>query len=653
MSLIETQKYTKKKCVEEFVRDLIQGNGVENFRKYSLNGELDTYHIRGMAWKIFMEVLPETETLEQWVETIDKLRKEYKTKSKTILKTQKFKGDPLSGMAVTSSDNSTWNTYYADNDTKKLINLDLDRTFQELAIFHQQKIKSSLADILFIWNKENLDVGYQQGMNDILAVTFLGLYPCYFKNNKKLGKNEILKISSEQISAIQNAEDIYDFFHDEDELYSDLYYCFSKLMKRGLKELFQTYKGNEKAIDYKKYELFHNQLEQDSNDDMQNPLNIRCTLIIKEKLKSIDPDLFQHFKKIGLNCGIFLQRWLKCMFDREFELKDIFIIWDAIFATPDSQNGYGLVFLDYIAISMILRIRKSLLESDQNECFTTLFKYPTIDNIADLVIFANNLQVAVEEMLHGKRSMFLDSILGNVTAPMNTKNVNQINKNPVFQSNFSGNMSFFPENYNSSINNQNIDMTNKENKGFFKNAFNSVGGFFSNVKQKIEKKIGQRNDNNYTYNNNGNTLGEINPISNFNYTNDTNTMNDTSNKDNINSTNDMSTTNNFDNVNNVNNVNNMNSVNNMNNINNLNNLNNINLVNNMLFMNLLNNMNNLNMNNMNNMKSINNTTDMNQISSVKDCAQRINNLFNKYAAYFSAKDANEYKAIIQYLNNYN
>ena len=303
MDLIETPKYNKKKCVEEFVHDLIQGNGVENFRKYSLNGELDKYHIRGMAWKIFMEVLPETETLEQWVETIDKLRKEYKTKTKSLLKAQKFKGDPLSGMAVTNTDSETWNTYYADNDTKKLINLDLDRTFQELSLFHQNKIKSNLADILFIWNKDNLDVGYQQGMNDILAVTFLGLYPCYFKNVKKLGKNDILKISSEQISAIQNAEDIYDFFHDEDELYSDLYFCFSKLMKRGLKELFETFKGTEKhIIDYKKYQLFSNQLEEEPTDDMQNPLNIRCTLIIKEKLKSIDPELYQHFKKIGLNC---------------------------------------------------------------------------------------------------------------------------------------------------------------------------------------------------------------------------------------------------------------------------------------------------------------------------------------------------------------
>ena len=563
MSLIETPKYNKKKCVEEFVRDLIQGNGVENFRKYSLNGELDKYHIRGMAWKIFMEVLPETETLEQWVESIDKLRKEYKTKTKSLLKTQKFKGDPLSGMAMGNSDSSTWNTYYADNDTKKLINLDLDRTFQELSLFHQNKIKSNLADILFIWNKENLDVGYQQGMNDILAVTFLGLYPCYFKNTKKLGKNEILKISSEQISAIQNAEDIYDFFHDEDELYSDLFFCFSKLMKRGLKELFETFKGKEKVIiNYKKYELFSNQLEEDPEDDMQNPLNIRCTLIIKEKLKSIDPDLYQHFKKIGLNCGIFLQRWLKCMFDREFELKDIFIIWDAIFATPDAQNGYGLVFLDYIAISMILRIRKTLLESDQNECFATLFKYPTIENISELVIFSNNLQIAVEEMIHGKRSIFLDRILG-INNPGN-KNLKEKNNNINYNfnysgqnNNFGGNMSFFPQNF--AQNNEEI----KENKGFFKNAMSSVGGFFSNVKQKIEKKIEKKNEKKYSQNNNENALGEIYPIN--------------------------------------------------------------------------------NMNDMNN---------MGPISSIKDCSQRIENLFNKYGSYFSNEDVNEYKAIVQYLNNF-
>ena len=127
MSFKDTPKYNKKECVDEFVRDLIQGNGVENFRKYSLNGELDKYHIRGMAWKIFMEVLPETETLDQWVETLDKLRKDYKVKSKTVLKKQKFKGDPLSGLSMDTSGNETWNTYQADNDTKKLINFRMEK----------------------------------------------------------------------------------------------------------------------------------------------------------------------------------------------------------------------------------------------------------------------------------------------------------------------------------------------------------------------------------------------------------------------------------------------------------------------------------------------------------------------------------------------
>ena len=546
MSLIETPKYNKKECVDEFVRDLIQGSGVDNFRKYSLNGELDKYHIRGMAWKIFMEVLPETETLDQWVETLDKLRKEYKTKAKTILKSKKFKGDPLSGMSAETSDSAEWKTYYADNDIKKLINLDLDRTFQELAIFHQKKVKSNLADILFIWNKENLDVGYQQGMNDILAVTFLALYPCYFKNTKKLSKKDIINLSSEQLSAINNAQDIYDFFHDEDELYSDLFFCYDKLMKRGLKELFETFKGNEKCIvNYKKYQLFSSELDQEPTDDLQNPLNIRCTLIIKEKLKSIDPDLYQHFKKIGLSCTIFLQRWLKCMFDREFELKDIFTIWDAIFATPDVQNGYGLVFLDYVAISMILRIRKQLLASDQNECFMTLFKYPHIDNISELVVFSNNLQIAIEEMIHGKRSPFLDQIIGiQSMSTNNTKN--------------NGSMAFIPQNYGMSNNNNNYNNNeeSKDNKGFFKNAMNSMGGLFSNLKQKIEQKIEKKPNNSGS--------GAIIPLENDD----------------------------------------------------------------------------------------NNNYGVPEIKSLKDSAQRIDAILNKYQSSIAGPDINEFKAIIQYLYNY-
>ena len=494
MSTIDTPKYDKKQCVNEFIEHLIQGSGPDNFRRFSLNGELDKYHVRGMAWKIFMDVLPETETLDQWVETLEILRKEYKIKAKQILKPQKFSGDPLGGMVVQNNNTDSWKTYYADNDIKKLINLDLDRTFQELTLFHNANIKKNLANILFIWNKENIDVGYQQGMNDLLAVTFLALYPCYFKNNSKKTKDELIKISSEQLSAINNAEYLYDFFHDEDELQSDLYYCFSKLMKRGIKELFENNITSEekKEMSFKKYELFSNQWVHDPSDDIQNPLNIRCTMIIKEKLKAIDLELFQHFQRIGLNCGIFLQRWLKCMFDREFELKDIFTIWDAIFATPDSKSGYGLIFIDYISISMILRIRKQLLESDQNECFMTLFKYPHIDNISELVVFSNKLQQAIEDKVSGRRSIFLEQILG-ITNDNNT-NKNNVNNNITFSG-----MQEYNNNTNTSTN---------ENKGFFQNAKASMGGLFNSLKGKLNFK--GNNSNNMENKGELNNVGVIN-----------------------------------------------------------------------------------------------------------------------------------------------
>jgi hypothetical protein len=485
MSTVDTPKYNKKQCVNEFIEHLIQGNGPDNFRRFSLNGELDKYHVRGMAWKIFMEVLPETEPLDQWVESLDHLRKEYKKKAKNILKPQKFSGDPLGGMAAQNS-NESWDTYYQDKDVKKLINLDLDRTFQELSLFHDSNVKKNLANILFIWNKENMDVGYQQGMNDLLAVTFLALYPCYFKNNSKKKKDELLAIASDQLSAINNAEYLYDFFHDEDELQSDLYYCFSKLMKRGIKELFETNitSQEKKEMSFKKYELFSNQWVHDPSDDIQNPLNIRCTMIIKEKLKAIDLELFQHFQRIGLNCGIFLQRWLKCMFDREFDLKDIFTIWDAIFATPDSKTGYGLIFIDYISISMILRIRKQLLQSEQNECFTTLFKYPHIDKISDLVIFSNKLQQAVEDKVSGRRSLFLEDITG-IPSINNTNNNNTSNKN-----NVNNMMNFGMQDYNnfSVNNNNNSNTSNNDNKNFFRNAMGSMGGLFSSIKDRFSFK---------------------------------------------------------------------------------------------------------------------------------------------------------------------
>jgi len=162
-------------------------------------------------------------------------------------------------------------------------------------------------------------------MNEILAVLLFALYPFYFKLDPKLLKSQEalnslnadllnLNLSSniEKDTEEKNKE-IYNFLHDQDEISADLYFLFDAIMAKGVKDLFDTGNPNSKKKDpvsYKKYELFQQQWtegEEILNEVDQLPLHRRCHLIIKEKLKIIDEELYNHFIKIDLNCTIFLQ----------------------------------------------------------------------------------------------------------------------------------------------------------------------------------------------------------------------------------------------------------------------------------------------------------------------------------------------------------
>jgi hypothetical protein len=63
------------------------------------------------------------------------------------------------------------------------------------------------------------------------------------------------------------------------------------------------------------------------------------------------------------NLNYFVRRWLKCIFNREFHPRDVFILWDAILANDFSQSlspeeKNSLMLIDYIAVAMINYIRE-------------------------------------------------------------------------------------------------------------------------------------------------------------------------------------------------------------------------------------------------------------------------------------------------------
>ena len=151
---------------------------VENLKKLASEGELDKQLLRPIAWKIFLGVLPNTTSLREWVDIIANQREEFKKKIKKFCKIKKFIGDPLGG--GTKKKKASAETSSEDNDIKNTINKDLDRTRQEIDLFLQNKIRNILANVLYIWSKENPEISYRQGMHELLAIFYLVFYPYYF-----------------------------------------------------------------------------------------------------------------------------------------------------------------------------------------------------------------------------------------------------------------------------------------------------------------------------------------------------------------------------------------------------------------------------------------------------------------------------------------
>ena len=481
---------------------------VEDLKKYAIDAKLTKENLRPMAWKIFLGVLPDTTSLREWVEIISNQREEYKRKLKKFCKIKKFVGDPLGGNKKKKKNDGP----IEDTDLKNLINKDLDRTHQEIDLFLQNKIKNILANVLYIWSKENSTVSYRQGMNELLAIIFIAFYPYYFTCTRKpkTTKEDIIEYLKD-INLYK--DDIYIYFHDEDEIQSELFYTFEALMKKGMTNLFDPYILQKDDPGYKIYEIFPQMWKDDSNENKPTYVYRRCSLLIKEKLKSLDNDLYAHFKKIDLNCEVFLQRYLRCIFCREFNLNDVYIIWDIIFYdnyVNRKKEKYDFIYMEYICIAMIFKIRDILKDADQNECFTTLFKYPEIKDIMDIIKLSKKVEQAINERLNGKNSNVYD-ILGimkpiesqpshlfsphmyNQTNKINTYS-NNINNNKNinnFENNKNKNYENFDEDEEENINLDSIEHKNDNDlgsqaKSFINNALNSLSNFGGIIKDQLQ-----------------------------------------------------------------------------------------------------------------------------------------------------------------------
>jgi len=193
-----------------------------------------------------------------------------------------------------------------------------------------------MLDILFVFCKLNPDLGYRQGMHELLAPMLWVVE----RDAVNLGHSSKAMGEDAVVRAV----------YDADHIEHDAFALFGQVMQNA-----------------------KNFYEQTTHAAVDNPMVLRSKRIVFESLSKVDPELASHLEKLDIMPQVFLMRWIRLLFGREFPFDDLLTMWDVVFA-----NDASLEIVDHICLVMLLRIRWELMESDYNSALTLLLRYPSL-----------------------------------------------------------------------------------------------------------------------------------------------------------------------------------------------------------------------------------------------------------------------------------
>ena len=189
--------------------------------------------------------------------------------------------------------------------------------------FREPATQNMLLDILFIYCKLNRDIGYRQGMHEVLAPII------WVMSRDAIDPTSLDKDHPEM-------DDLAILSLDNDYVEHDAFTLFGAIMQ-NVKSFYETGSNNEPIASG----LLNN-----------SPIVERSKRIHENYLHHADPELAEHLTAIEILPQIFLIRWVRLLFGREFPFEDVLALWDALFAEDPRLD-----LVDLISVSMLLRIR--------------------------------------------------------------------------------------------------------------------------------------------------------------------------------------------------------------------------------------------------------------------------------------------------------
>ncbi|KAJ8605385.1 hypothetical protein CTAYLR_002399 [Chrysophaeum taylorii] len=296
---------------------------------------------RAWAWRLLLGVIPasgEAGAVEASLKAsrlrYEKLRREHLP---DISSSCEEAGDPLT-MALGAE--SGWSRFYASADLRAEIQKDLDR----LVIsglpedhFSRSSFWASMLTVLTVWSTAHPDIGYRQGMHEILALVVLAL------------EDEIA----------------YGCGPAEGDDEADCFSLFEAIMVRHA-------------------DHFH--------AGPEAPVVAACRTAQAELLELYEPRLARRLNDY-VEPQIYGLRWARLLFSREFEAPASLTLCDALFAAAVG-DGDPLAFrrtLQIFFVALLLVCAPRLMAAtDEMECLSVLMR-PQQCSVLDVVSLARRL----------------------------------------------------------------------------------------------------------------------------------------------------------------------------------------------------------------------------------------------------------------------
>ncbi|KAH0375618.1 RabGAP/TBC, partial [Aureobasidium melanogenum] len=339
---------------------------------------------RSLLWKIFL--LFEGLDHSEWLQRSADSRSAYASVRSHLLRGLEHPEEVLgSNLDPLSEDSeSPWAVLRKDEALRAEIMQDVDRCMPDNIYFRQPQTQTMLLDVLFVFCKLNPDVGYRQGMHELLA-------PILWVVEKDAVSSKATDDSSLEDKMLCHV-------FDSDFVEHDTFTMFGIVMQ-GAKSFY------EQAAHAAPSKLTATPAKPAAT--LENPILTRIHRIFDEFLPHVDPTLARHLQEIDLIPQVFLMRWIRLLFGREFGFDDVLSMWDAIFADDPS-----LEIVDLVCLNMLLRLHWELMDADYNTALTLLLRYPALENGKSPQEFVTNAVYLRNNFNHAGASTLVERYSG-------------------------------------------------------------------------------------------------------------------------------------------------------------------------------------------------------------------------------------------------